>query len=168
MSFLRKLFGRKDQGQGATGVHPVSWRDTDDLDSEYVFVTGGEALDSQAALETRSEFSEDPSEVDVTAWEMARAWTRRESAGDSRSVRGSKAVRLAHRLDDIRNLPVVSSGTSVSLPLGQRGKRASQSAWVVEYHDESMDEEAECLFDDKWNRKSKVESRRDRFQKCGA
>lgn len=167
MSFLRRLFGRKNQEHGATSAHPVSWRDEDDLDSEYVFVTGGEMLDSQAVLEARSEFSEDPSEVDVTAWEMARAWTRRESASGPRPARGSKAARLAHRLDDIRKLPTVSFGTSASLPLGHQGNRASQPAWVVEYHDESMDEEAECLFDDKWNRKTKVESRRDRSQKCG-
>ncbi|SCV02673.1 LAME_0H04016g1_1 [Lachancea meyersii CBS 8951] len=163
MSFLRKLFRRSKQ---------ASQCDMDanarDLDSGYVFVRGLDDVDRELSgdhevadnlvVEGHSTLTEDPSEVDVSAWEMARNWTAKtKSASRLASVKpavSSKSQRLAHRVENIRRTP-------------HQATTRNQKRCVVEYVDPAMDEDSEYLFDDKWNRKTKVESRRDRLSKLG-
>ncbi|SCU98357.1 LADA_0H12486g1_1 [Lachancea dasiensis] len=166
MSFLKRLFGRKNGG-----LRSPAEASTRDLDSEYVLVSGPESGGAEASrvphsliLETRSAIAEDPAEVDVSAWEMARNWNakREQKTPVTRAPRvvGSKSQRLAHRIETIR----VGGGKRGGSVAAQRHAACA----VVEYRDTSMDEDLECLYDDKWNRKTKVESRRDRCQKFGA
>ncbi|SCV00264.1 LANO_0F06018g1_1 [Lachancea nothofagi CBS 11611] len=169
MSFFKRLFARNKQTS-----HRRTEAATRDLDSEYVFVAGPEAEHDTnvgvegVVLETRSAFAEDPAEVDVSAWEMARNWTKRGPEKVTVPVTSSKSQRLAQRIETIRkmrgsNRTVVANASASN---DNSDRRAACS--VLEYNDVSMDEETECLFDDKWNRKTKVESRRDRLSKFGA
>ncbi|CEP64189.1 uncharacterized protein LALA0_S10e04500g [Lachancea lanzarotensis] len=168
MSFLRKFFGRSKQ----PSQREVQANKVCDLDSGYVFVDGGTQIgehdavldDMLVSTTCRTRAEEDPAEVDVSAWEMARQWTantKNKALSQAAVVTpavNSKQQRLAHRVENIRKR---------SLPGLNVGKSGHKTSVVVDYVDTPMDEDIEYLYDDKWNRKSKVESRRDRNNRLG-
>lgn len=145
MSFFSRLFKRKKDDKSTTvEVNDLVVEDGD-LDYVYVYKNSGQKPKKQKNYEI---YMEDPSEVDVSAWEMAKAWTRR----DSESGGSHKRDRLAQKLDNIRHAPL-SSG------------RARGPLHVVEYEDECMNESLQLQFDDKRHRQEKVENRRVKFNK---
>lgn len=165
MSFLRRLFNRKKRDSRAEDATNASVMVVEDADSEYVVVTGPGIAESAIGVERGGlGFSEDPAEVDISAWEMARTWRRRDSGGSgggrgARTVPGSKAARLAQKLETVRRSHVTSLYTNAS-------SQSQHASSATEYQDLPMDEETEWLYDDKWNRKTKVESRRVRNQRA--
>ncbi|SCU89092.1 LAFA_0E16116g1_1 [Lachancea sp. 'fantastica'] len=179
MSFLRKLFGR---GKQPSQREVEAQKKISDLDSGYVFVSGLESLSNGGGenqdimVASRLPLAEeDPTEVDVSAWEMARHWTANtknralsQAAAATAAVVtpaiNSKSQRLAHRVENIRKMSLASRTTPGGVNVDNR---RTKTCVVVNYIDPAMDEDTEYLFDDKWNRKSKVESRRDRSNRLG-
>ncbi|SCV04259.1 LAMI_0H14686g1_1 [Lachancea mirantina] len=166
------LLGKMPRWRSRAGKDKQPHLYTLETDDDYVFVSRDAKTTDLAPDRDRDNrdhvtgtiapYAESADEVDVSAWEMARtAAAARQGAGVhspyatvsnvARVPQGARQARLAAKLETIRRSGHKSSRAPSS---------PSRDLHVTHYNDTSLDEELEPLYDDKLNRRLKVQNRR--------
>lgn len=149
MSFITRLFKKQQQQQQNIGTNVYHGVFTDD-DSEYVHVYTASVPNSDSG-ESKQPFVENPEEVDVSVWEMARV-LRRTVPSNAVSARSKREQMLSRKIQDIRHR---NSSQDFN----------SRKLHVQEYDDSLVDEKLADSYDDKLQRTLKVDSKRVKFER---